>query len=549
MPSEIQPQYLTFAKLCHLRLFSIPDYQRAYSWKKRQRDDLFHDIRNIFQKGGDDPHFMATIVCLNKRCREIGTEEYYELDIVDGQQRLTTLVLILNCIKKYLAEENEEHESLKNLLVKKNDNLLLLQTNQDGNQYFSKFIRLNEIVDPDTDDTHADRELLSAIQECHEFVGEWNKEHQDLLRLSALIKNKLSFILHEVSDEKHVYKTFEVLNSRGIEVSWLDRLKTILMGLAFDLDDKKLIEELKIIWRDIYRKVGTKLEISSEALRFAATLFLEEPRSSLLGERDAVDSLRAYAGEDKKKIREVANWVLDVTKELVRVTKQARLTAVTRLSQPRLLAVAIGLSDFEPEQKEILLDRWEKVSFRIYGLFRKDSRFGRGDYVRLSWNTLWGDELMGFDFVRSEINRIGDRFPIDEAIDEIKGENCYEEWQEELRYFMYRYEEWLAKKEGIALSETIWDMVWKTEATKSIEHITPQSKGTRMVHNIGNLLILPPGVNSKLRDLPPRKKFRAYRDTGLRCAVEVSKSTKWNDKFIREREDKLLEWARSEWGD
>jgi len=117
----IQPQYLTLAKLLDGRLFQIPEYQRAYSWTSRQREDLFEDIDQTFTKGPEEGHFMAALVCLRRKKQSLGTDEYYIMEVVDGQQRLTTLITLLNIIKLKLDKkqraEAKMREELAELLV------------------------------------------------------------------------------------------------------------------------------------------------------------------------------------------------------------------------------------------------------------------------------------------------------------------------------------------------------------------------------------------------------------------------------------------------
>ena len=125
---EIQPQYLDLQNLFKGRLFNIPDYQRAYSWTKRQRNDLFEDIRKLDERvrqidSENEFHYLAPVVCLRTEVIQLGIDRVQKLDIVDGQQRLTTIILLLNSIKLALNAETEEEGStaweLGNLLVKK----------------------------------------------------------------------------------------------------------------------------------------------------------------------------------------------------------------------------------------------------------------------------------------------------------------------------------------------------------------------------------------------------------------------------------------------
>ena len=412
MRNKIQPRHLSLADLLNKRLFYIPDYQRSYSWSSRQREDLFQDIRVVHGEGDDAVHFMATIVCLQRDEVRLGTDLFTKLDIVDGQQRLTTLIILLKEISQALDETQELNKQLSDLLVKsEGDNLLLLQTNHDTSHYFANYMRRGIAPNPAEAKTLADRELLSATQDCQKFVESW-KDEEKLFELIALIKNGLSFILHEISDEKLVYTVFEVLNSRGLEVIWLDRLKSILMRIAFSIEEpnrNELIDELHTIWRDIYRTIGLRQGLSTEALRFAATLYSQNTPSKPLGEREAVDSLRSMA-KDAAHIRKIAHWLLDVTRACDKVMSNPRQNAVIRIAQARLLAVAIHLKKLKNKDRRDILDLWERVSFRIYGLYGKDARTSVGEYCRLSWDILWSD-LSSSD-IQNRVRQIGKNFPI-----------------------------------------------------------------------------------------------------------------------------------------
>lgn len=556
---SIQPQYLPLAKLLNGRLFQIPEYQRAYSWTSRERKDLFSDIRKVHAKGNDDGHFMAAVVCLRRDRKTLGTDEFHVVDIVDGQQRLTTLIILLRAITLALEPsdkgEKKLSDEIKDLLVKvEGEELLLLQTNHDASHYFSNFLRGGTAPPADVAKTVADREILQAIYDSHDFVDSWKKQHASLSSLVALLKNRLFFLLHEIDDEKSVYTVFEVLNSRGLDVSWIDRLKSILMGAAFDLknaNNSGIISDLHKCWRDIYSVIGLRQGLSTEALRFAATLSTSQPPNRPLGEQDSVELLKSIA-VDAKQIRRVANWLLDVSRACDAVTANPRLNAVTRISQARLLAAAILLrADITPKQRDMLLARWEKVTFRIYGMFSYDARTGVGEYVRLAWRVI--NEKLSVRDISEAIGLIGKEYPIKEATESLRGFNCYEGWEGELRYFMFRYEEHLAKKEGLNFRNEQWEKIWMVSPADSIEHIWAKSVATEKYrHCIGNLVLLPPRLNSKLQDDAPKDKAAAYRQTGLLIASKVADSIAsegWKAKTIKEREDALLEWASIEWAD
>ena len=553
---NIQPQYLSLSDLLKGRLFRIPEYQRAYSWTSRERKDLFGDIEKLHNQSEDEAHFMATVVLLRRHRQPIGTDVFYTMEVVDGQQRLTTLIILLKVIEQKLIPTDRLALELKELLVKpESEALLLLQTNHDSSHHFENYLREATAVNSHTAITLADREILRAIEDCQEFVEGWLGMNNDIQSLAALLKNRLFFLLHEIEDERSVYTVFEVLNSRGMEVSWLDRMKSILMGTVYEIENintQELINDLHTIWRDIYQVIGLHQGLSTESLRFTATLYSEQSQSRPLSEKDAVETLRQIA-RNATSIRRVANFLLEVTKVCDEITTNTRIKAVTKHSQARLLAVAIQLrKDIRGKREKQLLELWEKVTFRIYGMLRNDARTGVGEYVRLAWK-VWNEKL-SVDEISEQILIIGERFPVEDAVDALKKVNCYGGWEVELRYLMYRYEEFLCKQERSRIAKVTWEKIWRSTPSDSIEHIKAQSAiNEENKHRLGNLMLLEPELNSALQDKKPSEKVESYRRTGLRIAREVADmidaKNNWTKKTIVERENKILEWAKIEWGD
>ena len=252
-----------------------------------------------------------------------------------------------------------------------------------------------------------------------------------------------------------------------------------------------------------------------------------------------------------KQIREIAHWLLNVTKACNKVMSNPRHNAVTRIVQARLLAVAIHIGEFEDEDRKKLLDDWERISFLIYGLHARDARFQVGEYCKLSWDILHSD--LSPDDILNRIQKLGEDYPVEEAIEGCRGVDCYTYWTNELRYFLFRYEEHLAEEDGLRVDNKYWEHVWAKNASESIEHIRPRSRAPDdMKHTLGNLILLPPNTNSRLKDKPPKQKADEYRNTGfyhVREVVEMlKKSPKWSKRACKEREEKMLRWAESEWG-
>ena len=383
------------------------------------------------------------------------------------------------------------------------------------------------------------------MSECERFVNDW-KQERSLPDLVSLLKNKLTFILHEIDDEALVYTVFEVLNSRGLDVSWFDRLKSMLMAVVFESDtgnNSEIIEEVHQLWSDIYRTIGLRLGLSTESLRFAATMRMEECPSRPLSEEDAAKLLLAQSTQGPAKVMETTRWLKRVTEVVDGLVKDRRRNGLTKVAHARLVAVAVNQNGkLKATERKEILRRWESVTFRMFGMYGKDARTGVGDFVRLSWRIV--NEEPSFEQIMKALAGIGSDYPIDGAIDELKERDCYNGWDEELRYLLFGYEEYLAEQAGHKFDNEQWSRIWEASVADSIEHIAPQSSERKYVHWLGNLLLLPPKLNSRLSNIKPRDKRTHYTDTGLLIAAEVAKYMEKGGQSrredIRNREGKIL---------
>jgi hypothetical protein len=179
-----------------------------------------------------------------------------------------------------------------------------------------------------------------------------------------------------------------------------------------------------------------------------------------------------------------------------------------------------------------------------------DARTKVGDYTRLAWS-ITNENLSRADIL-GRLSELGKDYPISSVMDDFDPSNCYEGWTEQLRYLLYRYDEHLAAEAGEKLNEHQWNKIWGEEPAKSVEHIKPQSSGVSYMHHLGNLMMLPPGINSKLKDKDPTIKAETYRTCGLLESIAVAsriKKRKWDKAAVEKRAEEILAWARIQWKD
>ncbi len=126
MAKNIDPELKKIGSYLDLEdtaIFSIPEYQRAYSWEIKQCDKLWQDIENFIDSGGTDPYFFGTIII---NCQDNDTK----LSLIDGQQRTTTFILLCKALLLRIIQaieetkKDEESEDLTYGLRKKRDKLI-----------------------------------------------------------------------------------------------------------------------------------------------------------------------------------------------------------------------------------------------------------------------------------------------------------------------------------------------------------------------------------------------------------------------------------------
>ena len=562
-----EPKLYTLNEVLHDRLFRVPPYQRGYSWTSKERNDLFQDLQNLRDLRREE-HFMATLVLRDtgKQVNIGGADRLRIYDVVDGQQRLTTLIVLLKAIEKNLENNTQEKqaEKLKAILVKEKKDLILLQTNHDARETLDAYLRGGELGGLEGAKTISQKELMHAFRECEKFVADWANP----VSLLDLLKNSIKFVFFVLEDPGAVYTVFEVLNSRGLSVDWLDKMKSTLMGIAFQKKRRLPMNELNNIeneWTEIYRVLGQERVKDGDVLTIAANLRADEAPAKGFQEENALVFFREEARRDRLTPLETSKFLHQVVTALDRFLQDPRHRAVCRVKQPRLLAAALLLSDRlkkDNESQRKALAAWENAMFRFYVLAGNDTRDRIGQCIRLAASVYSGSRSL--KQIIDELDAIANVSP-DEVAAELDEVYVYDRWTaEEIIYFFSKYEERLSAENGEKVDQATWGKIWENASKdKSVEHIFPQKdpegrwkgKGRQnvnpesFVHRLGNLLVLPPGINSKAGTKSFADKVQIYKDSvrGLHYVSKVTRLRDWNLAAIEKREKELMKFAREQW--
>ena len=233
-------------------LFRIPVYQRNYDWSESNCNRLLDDIYGIMQSG--DKHFLGTIVFMAAKSGGFALQEYI---IIDGQQRLTTLMLILKALSVVAESVGDdcyheiEEQYLHNKYCDEEFKVKLKPIKSDNNQFL---LLLEDKIDEMDEDTH----IYHNFMLCKERFERWAEKCINPSQvLDALTKLEIvEIVLTKGEDDPQVI--FESINSTGLELSNADLIRNYLLMNADD--QEKLYENY---WLYIEKTLRNKMDYSN----------------------------------------------------------------------------------------------------------------------------------------------------------------------------------------------------------------------------------------------------------------------------------------------
>ncbi len=233
-------------------LFRIPVYQRNYDWSESNCNRLLDDIQIIMETS--DKHFLGTIVFMAAKSGGFSMQEYI---IIDGQQRLTTLMLILKALS--VVSENTgddcyheiEEQYLHNKYCDEEFKIKLKPIKSDNNQFL---LLLTGRVDEMDEETHIYRNFMLCKERFERWIG---KGIQPAQILDALTKLEIvEIVLTKGEDDPQVI--FESINSTGLELSNADLIRNFLLMNADE--QERLYEEY---WLYIEKTLRDRMDYSN----------------------------------------------------------------------------------------------------------------------------------------------------------------------------------------------------------------------------------------------------------------------------------------------
>ncbi len=199
--------------------FVVPLFQRPYSWKKKNWEELWRDLLDIYDPDNTREHFMGAIVTMPIAMKPHGVNKFL---LIDGQQRLTTLLVILACVRDLAGNESDLHDEIQNIYLTNRykqgrNRSKLLPTQEDRNAY-------DEIIQ----DSRQSGSSLSKVY--NHFVkvlsvSDDDSESIDLGRFFNAMKSQLLFVSIVLNENDNPYHIFHSLNATGTPLTQADLVR------------------------------------------------------------------------------------------------------------------------------------------------------------------------------------------------------------------------------------------------------------------------------------------------------------------------------------
>lgn len=535
----------TLSKLFTEKLFRIPDFQRGYSWTDRQLKDFWSDLEQINE---DQRHYtgVLTLEPVNEKTWSrweddewaISGKNYKPYYVVDGQQRLTTIIILMQCI----LEKTKSHESLnfnsKSEIQTKF--IFLSKTTHHGTYVFGyakdnpsyECLKTHILGKTSTrystgENTIYTKNLISAKNFFTEKVKSLNQ--QALETVFKKITQKLLFNVFYIDDEVDVHVAFETMNNRGLQLSNLELLKNRLIYLTTKLGESKSNIELtrKTIndcWKSVYYYLGKNPKTSLNddeflfihfVMHYGQKVLTQWPRAFehgfltiqhreiykdfLLQNQFNVRRIYAEKAEERLNSTELLNYGLDLKKtaegyyyaafpEDSSYSSEVK-TALTRLKRLRvgahgrelMAAILLFLPHFKEQAPKLdflnSIERYFFISGLLPYAFKKKNKLVNisEQIVHLIGKRSGGDDFL--KLVKEELKTWEAMAGFRDAIVDGLGESSYYGWVD-VRYFLFEYELHLKQKVKRKTDKIEWSEFIAQDFEDdydSIEHILPQT--------------------------------------------------------------------------
>ncbi|NEK15030.1 DUF262 domain-containing protein [Rhizobium leguminosarum] len=532
---------------CDQYIFRIPPYQRPYSWTEEQAAELLDDLK---WAAGDEkpiekpPYFLGSIVVIKD-------PDYPDADIVDGQQRITTLTILMSVLRE-LATTDQQRANINIFLSQKGNPLLgtrdipRLTIRKRDADFFRKCIQDGDqggILD--AANTDARKRMIANRDFYQKKLGEMSEEERN--HLLAFAVQRCYLVVVEASDQASAYRIFSVMNDRGLDLTATDILKSDIIG-AIETDTEQ--DSYNAKWEALEDGLGRQAFVD-----LFAHLRMIHRKQKMRGtlEREFRDYVKPIANPQ--------HFIDEELRPSAEVFEQILSPHAANLTRYRLLKGLQQLDnqDWQPPAIKFLVDYHTNETTIIKFLERLD----RLAYFLFITRANVNERLLRYAAVLGEIEN-GAVMNADSRLDLSNGEKA--ELRHALDGDIYSNQR-TRKPILLRLDAMLSDgTAHYDHALITIEHVLPQNPAvgsdwlnnfadTRTrnawVHRLANLVLLSKYKNpaASTYDFDRKKTiyFADNGDTPFILTSQVRQEPVWTLEVLRERQARLLKRISDVW--
>jgi len=543
-------------------LYRVPPFQRDYSWTDEEWDDLWQDILGLFAEDGETAHYMGYLVLQSSNNKQF--------DIIDGQQRLTTISILILAALDHLQklvnlaiepEKNQRRkENLQNSYIGYVDPVSLvprskLELNRHNNRFYQTYL-VPLVAMPVRGLNASEHQLRKAFHWFRDKIAAHSQQSGENVAIFVdTIVDKLFFTTISVTDELNAFKVFETLNARGVRLSSTDLLKNYLFSIiaasnthevelkALEERWQRIVEELgsesfpdflRVYWNSCHRLVR-KADLFKTIRRHVVT---KEQAFSLLRELDRSASIYAALRNPHESI-----WQPEERKALEQLL-------MFNVRQPMSMLMA-GFRRFADSQRSIftqLLQAIAVISFRYNVICNLQTQEQERVYNMVAYK-IDDHTLKNLPEILGELQEI---YPDDKvfkaafADKELKTTNSRN--KKIVRYILFQIEKQISGQGFDFESDTY-----------NLEHILPENPSEawsyieeqnqdKFIYRIGNMAPIERKANRKIGNEGYSEKIETFKTSCFKITSAIPEHyDQWNEAKISARQTQFAKVATAIW--
>ncbi|MFH1860339.1 MAG: DUF262 domain-containing HNH endonuclease family protein [bacterium] len=530
--------------------YEIPKFQRDYSWETDHWDDLWQDICPLNSE--ETEHYMGYLV--------LQSSDNKNFQVIDGQQRLTTLSIIVLSVLRCLgelpndAEQNvRRKEALMNSYIGYLDPVTLisrnkLKLNRNNDDYYRNYlVPLQKL--PLRGINASEKQMKNCFEWFYEKIKKEYCTGESLAGFIDTIVDKLFFTVIKVSDELNAFKVFETLNARGVKLSSSDLLKNYLFSVVDATGPHKSeLDQMELLWSKVIGKLGS--EKFPEFLRYYWNSFNKTVRKN-----DLFKTIRKNIntkGDAFSLIRELdtiadihvalQNPDDDLWKGKRKISSYLRELNLFWVKQPFSLLLA-AYNSLEESDFERVLKACSIISFRYNVIGGLNPNEQETIYNSMALNIRKNKQF--------NIDGLRDIYPDDERFKSEFSNKIFKNTTRNHKIVKYIFAEIEKYKYHTDIDQN--------SDLYTIEHIIPEGAGDewnylgdevidRCVYRLGNLTLLEKSLNREAGTDGFENKRVIYAKSSIQLTQKIAEYySEWNEETVSKRQERLATEAKSIW--